>query len=164
MKKLLLTILILLFAGSSYGAGTCIVNGPIRGDMLGGKTSNYVIRVDCTADSSDGSYPETPIGRGNDTYPIGNIGGYLMSVTFDPGTGTVPLTGMDMTLEFGATNIDLLGGAGANLVTSADALITPLVGEVSAPVGFTGDLLLSLTNNNVNSATLTIYINIDKGN
>lgn len=156
MKRILITLLtILLFAGLSHAAGTCTDPSMFLGHLDGPKTSNVRVQVDCTADAADGSYPDTT---------IGNVGGYLMSVDFDPGTVTVPTTGIDMTVELGSTGIDLLGGAGADIVTSADALITPLVGAVSAPKSFTGNLIVKFSGNTENSATLTYYLNIDRGN
>lgn len=153
MKRILLTFLtFFLFVGFANAAGTCTVSGPSYGNFEGIRTSVALIRVDCTADAADQSYPDTTIER---------VGGYLIAVYFIPGTVTVPTNLMDMTVELGSTGFDLMGGAAADLVTSANATITPLVGEVSAPAGFSGDLIVKLANNSVNSATLTYWLMID---
>jgi hypothetical protein len=156
MKRILLTVLFCWLPVSVFAAGTCTVGQPKRAELVNYPSTLVQIKVECTGDSSDGSFPEVI---------IDGVGGHLMSVYFDPGS-TTPTTAMDMTVELTnlvegspvTTDIDLLGGAGANIDTSADALITPLVGAVSVPVGFYGDLNVTLTGNSVNSATLTYYL------
>ncbi len=151
MKKVLLAIaIVLLFATDGFSVGTCTVGDPQRTKLINGNATAVMISVSCTADAAAATFPEST---------ISNVGGFLMAVYFDPGA-TAPTNLMDMTVELGATNFDLMGGAAANITTSANAnaIITPLVGAVSAPAGFAGDLTVTLTGNSVNSATLTYYL------
>ena len=149
MKKLILSLIIALFASTAWAAGTCTVATPTRAVLHGAGTSTIMISVACTADAADGSFPDTT---------ISNVGGIILNVYADPGA-TAPTTAMDMTLELGTTGIDLLGGAGANIATAADALITPAntAGDNYIP-GFAGDLTLKQSGNSVNSAGITYYI------
>lgn len=163
MKRLLLVILSLMLSASlAYSAGSCTDPSIQRGKMET-DTSNFTVYGLCTADAASGSFPAVPIGQ---------VGGYLMSITIDPGS-TAPLSGaFDVAIYQGtgdpnlSSGIDLLGGAGADIVTAGNVNthITPLVGEVSVPMAFSGPIVLQGAENTTNSATFEYYIKIDKGN
>lgn len=153
MKKLMKImamgfLIALTWAGIVCAAGSCTTPTQTRGTLHSVGTSIIQVAVTCTADAADGSFPDVL---------IENVGGNLLSVYVDPGT-TAPTTAFDMTVELGTTGIDLLGGAGADIATAADAMITPLIGTPSVPAGFAGNLTVTLSNNSVNSATVTYYL------
>lgn len=129
-------------------AGTCTVGEAVRGILHGAGTTVIQVQVDCVADASDGSFPNTS---------IPNVGGNLRAVYVIPGTVTVPTTAFDLTVELGTTGYDLLGGQGADLSSSEDSAITPSLGtDIYAPAPFAGDITQVLSGNSVNSATLTL--------
>ncbi len=138
-----------LTATGAHAAGTCTEGGQIRAILHGSGASVVQTQVDCVADAADGSFPDTA---------ITNVGGNLRAVYFIPGAVTVPTNAMDMTVELGTTGFDLLGGSGADLSTSANSALTPDLGPVYAPAPFAGNLNVTLSNNSVNSATLTYIL------
>jgi len=121
----------------------------ISGSLLGGKTDIKMAKVAFIADASNGSFPSADVEA---------AGGFITNVYVNPGT-TAPTDAIDLTVELGTTGIDLLGGAGANITTAADAIITPknTLGDMSMP-GFAGDLLVKITGNSVNSAGVDVYL------
>jgi hypothetical protein len=114
-----------------------------------------IIRVDVAyvADDSDGSIPDAV----TDTY-----GGSVVGVTHAPG-GTVATTLFDVVAEDGNT-IDVLCGAGANIVTTANMARVPNP-DAAAFIAFpvVGKLTVKFTNNSVNSATGVFSIFIAQG-
>ena len=154
MKNWIITLALLVWfavcVAAAHAAGTCAVatGWPKRAVLHGAGTSVIEYKVDCTADASDGSYP---------ALTIGDVGGCLKEMHFLPGTVTVPTNLMDVTLARGG--IDLLGGNGADLSTSANSIVLPYDHDSNINIPcFAGDLVLTHTNNSVNSATLTEYI------
>jgi len=119
----------------------------------------------CTADASDGSFPATDI--------IGYIykdlqGWRLLDVlAFPTPAGTAPTDDSDVTLKTklyptGSSTIspgtprDVLAAAGANIIhsTTEKAVGTANIKEEI----LAGTLTLAITNNSVNSATVTIIL------
>ena len=148
MKKLVL-IFALFFAGSVLADEVCTESLYATGLMEGKKT--YIVKVACTADSSDGVFADET---------ISSYSGNIIHVWPDPG-GTAPTTAMGITLELGTTGIDLLGGAGTDIDTTTDDVgITPAIGSANVPAAFAGDIVLKQSNNSVNSATIDYYITI----
>ena len=109
-----------------------------------------VITVAWTADSADGSVPDTA---------LGSVEGTLERIVTDPGS-TAPTANYDITVE-DADGIDVLGGAGANRHTTnteeaAIALGTYFQRTVA------GALTFRLANNAVNSATGTFRLYVKR--
>ena len=110
------------------------------------KTMTSIV-VDFTADASDASFPN------DESY---RIDGFITNAYFVPGA-TAPTTGFDVTVEW--LGVDLLGGAGADIVTSANALISPAntAGDIQY-AGFVGNITPKAINNSVNSATFKLIL------
>jgi hypothetical protein len=111
----------------------------------------------CTADAADHSYPVTVLNTLQNDYLL--LGKQLYSIKCIPGT-TGPTTGTSITItdEYG---VDLLGGKGSGLIHNSNktwALFGPAGSVVSALV--TGTLTATITGNSVNSAVITIVIEL----
>lgn len=128
-------------------AGTATQEDAVRGVLHGSGTSVIKKKIAFVADGSDGSFPDAV---------VSNVGGYLVGVYVTHGT-TTPTTAYDLYIKM--DGIDLLGGAGEDIASAADAIITPqnTLGDSNYP-GFAGDLTVSIANNSVNSAELDVYL------
>ena len=116
-----------------------------------------VVTLTCTADSSDGSYPATALTG----VPNNGRGGRLLQIATDPGA-TAPQANYDIALTEGG-GADLLLGVGANRHTSnSEVAIIESNGAHPVYAG-TDTLTLALTNNNVNSALVTIKLYFTEG-
>lgn len=131
-------------------AGTATVASAVRGVLHGAGSTVIKRKVSFVADASDGSYPDAT---------VSDVGGFIACVYVDPGAVVTPTTGLDLTVKM--DGIDLLGGAGADIATAADAIITPAntAGDAYYPA-FAGDLTVSLSGNSENSATVDVYLMI----
>jgi hypothetical protein len=111
----------------------------------------------CTGDASDGSFPATVLNGLQSSFLLEGL--QLYSIKVIPGT-TAATDASDITItdEYG---VDLLGGKGTNLISSTLkkwALFGPSGYSVSALI--TGDTTINISNNAVNSATLTIILEL----
>ena len=103
----------------------------------------------CTADSSDGSYPDTVLSK--------PIDGYLLALETNPGA-TGPTANYDITIE-NDNAVDVLAGAGANRHTSDTEVAYPAVGMYfKRPIAPSDTLTLKIANNSVNSAVTVITL------
>ena len=139
-------VFLFIFIPSAFGAGTITQTGPINTGV-----GISIITLSCTADSSDGSYPATNLTA---------IYGYIYQVVTDPGS-TAPTDDYDITLV-DTDGCDIMGGTLANRDTSNSEQAMPLVGEAYGPRFINGVLTCNISNNSVNSATITIKIYIVK--
>lgn len=143
MKRIivLLTLSLLLISSGVFAAGTC------TGADTEVKSSGHVrIRtVSCTADASAATFPATT---------ISDVDGYLMLVVTDPGS-TAPTDNYDITLV-DSNNMDVMGDNLLNRDTSNSEQASPS----ETPRYVNGDLTMNITNNAVNSATLTVTLYI----
>jgi hypothetical protein len=127
-----------------------------------GKSTRLLIFT-CTADSSDGSIPDTDVEA---TYLKDIQGTYLMDVIVFPTPGGVAPDEADITLKTKtiptrsstltpAVPRDLLAGAGVSLIHATDEqhLGAVLNGEL-----ISGNLTLGVTNQGTNSAEYTIIL------
>jgi hypothetical protein len=131
--------------------------GTITEALTSGRPPVKVITLTCTADSSDGSYPATALSN----IPHGEIGGRLLQIATDPGS-TAPQSNYDVTVTE-AGGADLLLGVGANRHTSSSEVAIIESNGASAVYAGTDTLTLNITNNNVNSAGITIKIYYTEG-
>ena len=131
--------------------------GTITEALTSGRPPVKVITLTCTADSSDGSYPATALSN----IPHGEIGGRLLQIATDPGS-TAPQANYDVTVTE-AGGADLLLGVGANRHTSSSEVAVVESNGASAVYAGTDTLTLNITNNNVNSAGITIKIYYTEG-
>ena len=116
-----------------------------------------VVTLTCTADASDGSYPATALTG----VPNNGKGGRLLQIATDPGA-TAPQSNYDIVLTEGG-GADLLLGVGANRHTSnSEVAIIESNGAHPVYAG-TDTLTLALSNNNVNSALVTIKLYFTEG-
>lgn len=148
MKKILITILLCLFASYAFAAGTVT-----PGDLVthSPEMKSYVIT--CVADSADGTLPATAI----DLTAVD--GYYLYEIRTSPG-GTAPTDASDFTLA-DANGLDVLGGAGTDGIdATSDLNFIPKKsdGGYFYPIIQNESLTLTITNNSVNSATFTIEL------
>lgn len=109
-----------------------------------------IVTFTCTADGSDGSFPETAI--------TDKIEGRLIQLVTNPGS-TGPQSNYDIVLD-DAEALDTLQGVGANRHTSTtEVAVIVFSGSTVHPVVDESDTLtLKITNNNVNSATIVIKL------
>lgn len=116
-----------------------------------------VVTLTCTADASDGSYPATALTG----VPNNEKGGRLLQIATDPGA-TAPQANYDIALTEGG-GADLLLGVGANRHTSASEVAIIESNGAHPVYAGTDTLTLALTNNNVNSALVTIKLYFTEG-
>ena len=131
--------------------------GTITEALTSGRPPVKVITLTCTADDSDGSYPATALSN----IPHGEIGGRLLQIATDPGS-TAPQSNYDVTVTE-AGGADLLLGVGANRHTSSSEVAVVESNGAYAVYAGTDTLTLNITNNNVNSAGITIKIYYTEG-
>jgi len=131
--------------------------GTITEALTSGRPPVKIITLTCTVDSSDGSYPATALSN----IPHGEIGGRLLQIATDPGS-TAPQANYDITVTE-AGGADLLLGVGANRHTSSSEVAIIESNGASAVYAGTDTLTLNITNNNVNSAGITIKIYYTEG-
>lgn len=111
----------------------------------------------CTADAANASFPATILNDLQSQFLLEGL--QLYSIKTIPGA-TAPTADSDITVtdEYG---VDLLGGKGTNLISNTAkkwALFGPQNYTASALI--TGDVTINISNNNVNSAVLTIVIEL----
>ena len=116
-----------------------------------------VVTLTCTADASDGSYPSTALTG----VPNNGKGGRLLQIATDPGA-TAPQSNYDIVLTEGG-GADLLLGVGANRHTSTSEVAIIESNGAHPVYAGTDTLTLALSNNNVNSALVTIKLYFTEG-
>ena len=124
----------------------------------------YVITVDWTADSADGSVPNTDLVAAVEALgdvPVAfRLEGWIEKIVTNPGT-PAPTADYDITLE-DPEGVDVLGGAGADRSDTDAEQAVPLVGSTKMPAFIAGvsSLTFKLAGNSVNSAEgrLVVYI------
>ena len=111
----------------------------------------------CVGDAANGSFPAAVLNDLQTDYLIEGLQFY--SIKTIPGD-TAPTDNSDITItdEYG---VDLLGGKGTNLI-SATAKKWTLFGpeNYTAAALITGDVTINISNNSVNSADITIVIEL----
>tara|TARA_Y100000310_G_scaffold119408_1_gene118146 strand:- start:447 stop:842 length:396 start_codon:yes stop_codon:yes gene_type:complete len=108
-----------------------------------------VVTLTCTADASDGSYPETDLTT--------KISGSIIALETNPGA-TAPTANYDIVLD-DADGVDVLGAAGANRHTSTSEKVAVAFGTYfGSPVGVDDVLTLKITNNSENSAVTVVKV------
>lgn len=114
-----------------------------------------VITFTCTADSSDGSFPDTIVAD--------KIEGRLLALETNPGA-TAPTDNYDVTIEDGGGH-DVLEGVGANrdTATTEKATVVYLGTSVHPVVDDSDTLTLKIGGNSVNSAVTVIKLYYAKG-
>ena len=122
-----------------------------------GRPKLVVITLLCTAgaagDANAHLYPSTVI---NDLVDFDLRGLKLYSIATIPGT-TGPTDNSDLTIT-DRYGVDILAGAGANLVDNATKNRT-VIGIASAVI-ITGDITLDIINNAVDSAATTVVLEL----
>ena len=131
--------------------------GTITEALTSGVSPVKVITLTCTADSSDGSYPATALSN----IPHNEIGGRLLQIATDPGS-TAPQDNYDIAITEGG-GADLLLGVGANRDTSNSEVAVIESNGTHAVYAGTDTLTIAITNNNVNSAGITIKLYYTEG-
>lgn len=147
--RLTTVLFFLLFALSSFGAGTVTVTKTTKSFFSGVSRYVQVVQIDWTADSADGSVPDTNI----------VLSGWVQKAITDPG-GTAPTANYDIALKDPQDSaLDALANALQNRHTSTTEQVYPMIagspGTVTSRSVFLppGTYTFSLSNNSVNSAT-----------
>ena len=150
MKRLFLTLLIVLWSCPSFAADECSLTSLVQGSLNGARVSTTTATIDCEA------------GAGASTFEallVDNVSGMITSFVFMPGA-TTPTNLMDMTIT-DSDGFDLLMLQGMDLDTSTDTKKTPIDSDGKYfPAEFQENFTITLTNNSVNAATLKIKVNI----
>lgn len=109
-----------------------------------------VITLTATADSADGSYPNTALAT--------KISGKLLALETNPGS-PAPTDLYDITLEDGDGH-DVLEGVGANRSTTNTEKVSAVYSttEIHPEVSYADTLTLKIANNSVNSAVTVIKL------
>jgi hypothetical protein len=147
-RSALLAAVLLLASGPLVrAAGTCTVTHNAIGNVR-------TIVAACTADASDGSFPNTTLPR---------FEGRLLSIETNPGA-TAPQDNYDVTVE-DAHGLDVLLGTGANrdTATTERAAVVFTSTSVHPIVDDTDTLTLKVAGNNVNSAVTVIVLHYALG-
>jgi len=112
----------------------------------------------CTA-HTDGTYPATVVNTLAGLAGFDIRGFKLYSVKSIPGT-TPPTVASDLTI-LDKHGVDLLGGKGTDFIDATDkkwALVGPV--GYNAPALITGDITVNIANNSVNSAIVTLVLEL----
>ena len=131
--------------------------GTITEALTSGRPPVKVVTLTCTADSSDGSFPATALTN----IPHNEVGGRLLQIATDPGS-TAPQSNYDIAVTEGG-GADLLLGVGANRHTSSSEVAVIESNGTHAVFSGTDTLTIAITNNNVNSAGITIKLYYTEG-
>lgn len=111
--------------------------------LFGHGVQYRVLTLTCTADSADGSFPDTT---------LRSLTGRLVRLVTNPGA-TAPTTGYDITIEDGQA-ADLLAGHGANRSATVTETEWIYGGSLGMPVYCHGDYTFKIAGNSVNSAVI----------
>ena len=131
--------------------------GTITEALTSGRPPVKVITLTCTADSSDASFPATALTN----IPHNGVGGRLLQIATDPGS-TAPQANYDIAITEGG-GADVLLGVGANRHTSNSEVAVIESNGAHGVYAGTDTLTIAISNNNVNSAGITIKIYYTEG-
>lgn len=131
--------------------------GTITEALTSGRSPVKVITLTCTADSSDASFPATALTN----IPHNGVGGRLLQIATDPGS-TAPQANYDIAITEGG-GADVLLGVGANRHTSNSEVAVIESNGAHGVYAGTDTLTIAISNNNVNSAGITIKIYYTEG-
>ena len=112
----------------------------------------YRLTYTWTGDASDGSIPAT-----TSTWAID---GYVILVVTNPGT-TKPTDNYDITLT-DTDSVDVMGGELANRDNTNTEQVVPKIDTVYGGRWVSGHLILTITNQSVNSALGTVVVYIQR--
>jgi hypothetical protein len=158
VKRILLAILLVLLVPTivfAVHANDDAVTQSIR-CYGNGETCKFVFSW--TGDSTDGVVDAATM---DDQYYQDLKGYYIDVIVTDPGVGP-PTDNYDITLT-DDTGLDVTGGVLANRHTTTTQRVLPLVdGTRYGSVPFSSALILTITNQNVNSAKGTVSIFMSK--
>jgi len=142
-------------------AGTVTMN--IENHKVFGEKTIRELIFTCTADVAAASFPETSTGTttnapgANTTFTQYIKGWFLHKIIVDPGAAA-PTVDSDLTIK-DSHGIDVLDGNGTDLIHNTDSKQSyPMIDGVPSLQPVLGDYTLAITNNAVNSATLTVTL------
>lgn len=131
-------------------AGTVTITSRDRTEFGIGTRSRTceIVTIAVTADAADGSVPNTSI----------PLKGFLVKAITNPGA-TAPTDNYDIELMDPAdVALDALGGALTNRDTATTEQAYPVITGAACPVFLCGTYTLKVSNNSVNSATVSIIL------
>jgi len=149
-----------LFSSLAFGAGSgTTVTSDVIYDNHYTDASVRVVTVIFTADDSDGSIPNTTLNRNTTGITHGSIKGWhLWEMFIDCTSGVTPTDDSDMYVYQDGN--DLIGGNGVDKVdgSTVNSVYPGIDGSGPYPRPVSGDLILTISNNSVNSAVGTITL------
>lgn len=121
------------------------------------RSEAIIVTLTCTADAVAHTYPATVVNTLPNVLSRNLVGLYLYDVQAYPGV-VAPTDATDLTITNEA-GIDLLGDKGTNLIDATSKTQT-LVGPngVYAPQLITGNITVTISNNLVDSAVVTLVL------
>ena len=163
MKKsisVLVIVLMILFSSFAFGAGsgTTVTADNVFSNPVNGSPSR-VVEVSFKADDTDGSVPDTTINNNTTGVVHGSLEGWhLWEVFIDCTSGVTPTDDSDMYVYQDGN--DLIGGNGVDKVngSTVNSVYPGIDGSGPYPRPVSGDLILTISNNSVNSAVGTITL------
>ena len=153
MKRILLAIsIVILYASSAFGAGSCVYTSKqaFFGDT--GKVDKVIVKLTCTGDGSITAYSF-------DAKTFDVLGFYLYSVTTDPGS-SAPTDNYDITLV--ASGEDIAGGLLADRSTSATQTKVICPANIGYHIMDSEDIAITFANNTANPSTIVIDLEFVK--
>lgn len=144
MKKFFSALLFacLLMPLQAWAAGTVTEEWLSLGDQ------DHVLKLTCTADASDGSFPSYETRRA--------IDGWVYLMTTDPGS-TAPTDDYDITIS-DLQGVDISGGTLADRDTATSEQVIPKIFNFYISRRTYGPVTVAITNNSVNSASVVICV------
>jgi hypothetical protein len=149
---LVLLALVVMWSTVGWTAALGTITQTIDQNFVEQSRVSKVVTFTCTGSADDGSFPATAT---NTAISEAINGYYLYKVIVKPGT-TNPTAAWDFTIVDG-DGLDILGGTGTDMSASAVAMIAPKLNSstyFAQPI--IGPVTLTITNNSVHSAGITI--------
>jgi len=147
LKVLLAAIIILGWAASCFGAGSCVQTGSTERALLPGGLERRYVALTCTGDGSITAYSFDPAA-------FGVRGWYLYNVTTDPGS-SAPTAAYDITLVIAGE--DIAGGLLAD--RSATATQTVLMAPTTLGYHMTDTAFaITFANQTANPSTIVMKL------
>ena len=118
------------------------------------------INLTCTADAADGSYPSTTINSLDNISDWIITGLKLYSIKIIPDVVIPPTNLFSMTI-LDDLGVDLLGSRGIGIIPTSGPLWIPCGPDrIILPALILGDIFINISDNEVNSAILTVELEL----
>ena len=150
-------LVILLFTVQAYAAGS-ITGTATRVPVRQGSPPMVLITLTCTADATAHTWPATVVNTLDNVSTYDLRGLKLYSVMAIPSAVTAPTAATDLTIT-DTNGVDLLGGKGTDFISdTAKTWIPAGPSNYAFPALITGNITVTMSNNLVNSAVITLVL------